>query len=277
MTSTVPRQALRAGVLPCARRIYRAPIRFALAGLSAICMSELLDGSPIATGKSDGKKFNTFHIDEGNMAFAANRRLFHAQFGVALLFCIVGEAFSSEDGVAQGRIFGIKIGETINLSPAEVKSASRDHIGSFVRHKAEKPSDIQYLQIFATPITRVVTSVDGASEFRTEKQARAFVAKYVKLLPQMYPGFEPTFDRDPETPLVLESQNWVLRMTYWDLKKQFNRPGGYAVRIGLKPAFGSPLNSLSSKSYDERKELLERDQRRSLDKAKERGELKGLI
>jgi hypothetical protein len=208
---------------------------------------------------------------------AMTRGLARVAIGMMLLLSFIRSAAAAESGIAAGKIFGIQIGHTIELTPAEQKMADRDYLGTFVRHKAEKPADVQFLQVFATPITRVVTGVDGATELRTRQQAQAFIKKYVALFSQMLPKFTATYDADPQTPLCLTSADWMLTMTFYDMKKDFDRPGGYTVRINLRPAFGSALDRLNSKSYEERKQLVQRDQRNSLEGAKQRGELKGLL
>lgn len=208
---------------------------------------------------------------------AMTRGLARVAIGMMLLLSFIRSAACAEIGIAAGKIFGIQIGHTIELTPTEQKMADRDYLGSFVRHKAEKPADVQFLQVFATPITRVVTGVDGATEFRTRQQAQAFIKKYMALFSQMLPKFTATYDADPQTPLRLTSADWMLTMTFYDMKKDFDRPGGYTVRINLRPAFGSALDRLNSKSYEERKQLVQRDQRKSLEAAKQRGELKGLL
>lgn len=183
-------------------------------------------------------------------------------------------ASPAKPGLASGQIFGIQIGELISMSQVEAKKAARDRIGTFVRKQAEKPDDIQYLQIYTTPKTHIVTMVDGASEFRTRKAADAFVAKYAALLPQVSTEFKRMPGADGETPLALESPNWRLSIEFTDMSV-FQR-SGYMVRISLKPAFGGPLDYLTSQAFEERKELQMQDERDAHARARDLGELKGI-
>ena len=190
---------------------------------------------------------------------------------------VVSGHAAAEDGLATGQIFGIQVGQPISMSPKELKDSARDHSYQFVRQKAEKPADVQFLSIRVTPISHTVVSVQGATEFRAKKQADAFVAKYVKLLPGLSDAFAPSYNVAPDTPLQLMSPEWKLQLRVIDMKETFGRSGGYLVTMDLSAAFGGKASeTISALQRVERDEARVREQRRAVDDARASGGLKGL-
>lgn len=166
-------------------------------------------------------------------------------------------------------IFGIQVGKPIEMSPGELKDSKRGG-GSFIRRNADKPSDVQSVQVSITPITHTVWRVQGVSDFSNKQEADTFVAKYERILAKVGPEFTLQQSASSDIPVRLTSEEWHLSMRVTDLKKSFDKRGGYVVAIemtrdGLFSLFGTEL-----------KETLDRAQPRSFDEARNRGELKGL-
>lgn len=134
--------------------------------------------------------------------------------------------------LATGTLFGVKVGESLNLPAADLKSLGN---GVYMFRAAEKPSDIEAVHVSVTPITRTVWKVEGVSDFATEAQMRAFVAKYARSLPEAGPEFALKPSPYPDTPVELFSGDWRLEIRVRDLKK-YGRPGGYGVVIELTRA-----------------------------------------
>jgi hypothetical protein len=182
--------------------------------------------------------------------------------GFTAACCVLAGNAAAEGRLATGEIFGIQLGEPIPMSPSELKMAAREHSNTFVRTVAQKPADVQFLQIFVTPITHTVRSVRGKSEFRDKKAANAFIAKYVKILPGLSDAFSPSYDAAQDTPLKLTSAEWTLALQVIDLKKTYGRVGGYLVAIDMSPAFrGKADERMGELERFERREERAREQR----------------
>ncbi|MFS2025185.1 hypothetical protein [Massilia sp. CT11-137] len=191
--------------------------------------------------------------------------------------CLLAGNAAAEGRLAEGEIFGIQLGEPISMSPSEVKMAGREHSNTFVRTVAQKPADVRFLQVFVTPITHTVWSVQGKTEFRDKKAADAFVAKYVKVLPGLSDAFSPSYDTAEDTPLKLTSPEWILALRVVDLKKMYGRTGGYLVSMDMSAAFGGKAHErISELQRVERSEERTREQRRAVNEARANGGLQGL-
>lgn len=190
---------------------------------------------------------------------------------------LAGNAAAEGRQLANGEIFGIQLGEPVSMSPRELKMAARENSHTFVRTVAQKPADVQFLQIYVTPITHTVTSVRGKSEFRNKNSADAFVAKYVKILPGLSDAFSPSYHVDEATPLKLTSAEWTLALEVIDLKKTYGRAGGFVVAINMSPAFrGKADKRISELERVEQRDEQAREQRRAVDDARAKGGLQGL-
>lgn len=200
------------------------------------------------------------------------------QVVVALMLIAPSLSSAASGRIASGQIFGIQIGSPIALSPDEIDRIPGEHSGSVVRTVAEKPADVQFLQIYKTPKSHIVTGVEGVSEFKSGQRAMAFARKYIDLLPALASEFVPatTVDTTGEYPLELVSADWRLYVLVRDMEKSYGRKG-YMVRIGLRPSYSSTIRrELNVQADKERQQIKSDVQTRAVERARDKGELKGL-
>ena len=114
-------------------------------------------------------------------------------------------------------IFGIQVGKPIELSPGELKDANKGG-GNFIRRSADKPSDVQSVQVSVTPITHTVWRVQGVSDFSNKQEAETFVAKYGRILAEVGPEFTLHQSISSDIPVRLASDEWRLSIMITDLR-----------------------------------------------------------
>ena len=102
------------------------------------------------------------------------------------LFALPAVVFAD---AGDGQFMGYELGTKYAASPREAEVTTTGNL-LITAENPTKPADIVQVSLIATPESRTIGYIIGASWFATEREARDFGTRYVELLRAKYPAWD---------------------------------------------------------------------------------------